>query len=294
MTLSSSRLHAILALLSLTHPSSCELLRDCAYLDTLITGDPLLVNVYQHLDDGALNFLCNTKDCRNTDRFATVDADACSIVCARHSDCAAWNYEPEAAISGDGRCTVVSTNNGTEKADGIVSGTSGCSASSWPECIELDTDVANTGRGEALWFDATVFGSQASLGCSDNDCTYTDKFPVLDAAECGSVCSKVPDCRWWVFGSEDNMLKCWLRLSDMSRTMKEGVVSGSHTCGSFAPVRKQTWTRANSQCWSGGFSAELCCDQKYGTEGNPACWDSYHTFGFCCLGEDKKVEVYEA
>ena len=138
-----------------------------------------------------------------------------------------------------------------------------------------------------------MFGIHPSLGCTNDDCTYTDKFPVSDYAECGLACSKTLDCRYWVFGQEEGMNKCWMRLSDMSREQRVGFVSGSATCGSTAPVKPNHWTDGNNKCWGGGFTAELCCDQKFGKDGNPACWDSYHTFQTCCLGKEPKADVYE-
>lgn len=39
---------------------------------------------------------------------------------------------------------------------------------------------------------------------------------------------------------------------------------------------------ASASCWSGGFNARLCCDLRWGSGGNPICWDSEYTFDRCC------------
>ncbi|CAK9078140.1 unnamed protein product [Durusdinium trenchii] len=38
-------------------------------------------------------------------------------------------------------------------------------------------------------------------------------------------------------------------------------------------------------CWDGSFTADVCCDTKFGPRGHEACWDNVHTFERCC-GED--------
>lgn len=35
-------------------------------------------------------------------------------------------------------------------------------------------------------------------------------------------------------------------------------------------------------CWSGGFTAEVCCDQSKGPQGDLACWGGEFTFSTCC------------
>ncbi|CAK8988822.1 unnamed protein product [Durusdinium trenchii] len=39
---------------------------------------------------------------------------------------------------------------------------------------------------------------------------------------------------------------------------------------------------AKLDCWTLGFTAELCCGDDMGHEGNPACWDEVYTFAACC------------
>ena len=40
--------------------------------------------------------------------------------------------------------------------------------------------------------------------------------------------------------------------------------------------------RSNPDCWSGGFTEEICCNVSYDA-GNPACWDGIFTYETCCL-----------
>jgi hypothetical protein len=157
--------------------------------------------------------------------------------------------------------------------------------SPWPECLHKDVAYENNDRGEALWFDATAFGSHATEGCSSGDCMYTDKMVVTSVAACGTLCSKVPDCKYWTYGEEDSLTKCWLRLTDESQNKAVGKISGSATCGSYAPVILSAWTDGDNKCWSAGFTADLCCDQRFGSQGKAECWDASFTFNMCCLGQ---------
>ncbi|CAE7349362.1 unnamed protein product [Symbiodinium natans] len=47
-------------------------------------------------------------------------------------------------------------------------------------------------------------------------------------------------------------------------------------------------------CWNDGFSAELCCDLRYGPNGNPACWAGELTFEGCCGDSSQSSDPQEA
>jgi hypothetical protein len=265
----------------------------CALRDHEIEGTGLFINAIEFAKKGALRRSCATPDCSHTDRFGTIDSEACSVICSMVSECVAWTYEDREY---DGFCRLLSKNEKTNKKQNSIAGVKECSMSEWPECIQKDVAYMNYDRGEALWFDGTIFGSHHSEGCFMNDCTYTDKIIVTDVAACGRLCHKVPDCKYWTFGTEEGLNKCWLRLTDTTKGRIIHSQSGSATCGSFAPVPPSRWTDGENKCWGGGFNAELCCDQRHGPQGNAACWDAHHTFAMCCLGEkpDWATDLLEA
>eukprot|EP00927_Polykrikos_kofoidii_P006270 TRINITY_DN12549_c0_g3_i1.p1 TRINITY_DN12549_c0_g3~~TRINITY_DN12549_c0_g3_i1.p1 ORF type:complete len:950 (+),score=118.71 TRINITY_DN12549_c0_g3_i1:76-2925(+) len=37
-------------------------------------------------------------------------------------------------------------------------------------------------------------------------------------------------------------------------------------------------------CWTGGHTADLCCDVRLSPTGRAECWDGYYTFAKCCIG----------
>lgn len=41
-------------------------------------------------------------------------------------------------------------------------------------------------------------------------------------------------------------------------------------------------TRPGNLCWTGKYSAEVCCDPVYGPQGDLSCWDGTYTFQRCC------------
>lgn len=47
---------------------------------------------------------------------------------------------------------------------------------------------------------------------------------------CINVCHTLPECSWWVFGTEEGMTKCWLRVADDGRENGDGWSSGAKTC----------------------------------------------------------------
>jgi len=38
----------------------------------------------------------------------------------------------------------------------------------------------------------------------------------------------------------------------------------------------------NPECWSDGFTFEMCCSLLHGAGGNAACWDSFYNYQRCC------------
>ena len=55
-------------------------------------------------------------------------------------------------------------------------------------------------------------------------------------------------------------------------------------CLKFLSVSAEAVEEGNPTCWQEGFSYEMCCDEKYGPEGNKECWDGMHwrCFGLAC------------
>jgi len=156
-----------------------------------------------------------------------------------------------------------------------VSGVS-ASASSWPQCIEQNTVIRNAGK--ALFTNVAGFG--AASGCFQDDCKNTDKFAVSKLESCINVCHTLPECSWWVFGTEEGMTKCWLRVADDGRENGDGWSSGAKTC---APPDTAELIMGNQECWVDGFDYNTCCDPKFGPNGNTQCWDGMFNYNRCCF-----------
>ena len=120
-------------------------------------------------------------------------------------------------------------------------------ASSWPQCIEQNTVIRNAGK--ALFTNVAGFG--AASGCFQDDCKNTDKFAVSKLESCINVCHTLPECSWWVFGTEEGMTKCWLRVADDGRENGDGWSSGAKTC---APPDTAELIMGNQECWVDGFA----------------------------------------
>ena len=114
----------------------------CVLHHSEINGEPLFIDIKHHFKDGALLQSCQP-DCSNTDRFAVVDIDACSLVCSRHPDCRGWIYKEFATPSGDGLCRLKKTFESREPSNGFEAGDNTCTVSAWPDCIEQDVNVKN-------------------------------------------------------------------------------------------------------------------------------------------------------
>ena len=55
------------------------------------------------------------------------------------------------------------------------------------------------------------------------------------------------------------------------------------------------WGLGNPQCWTPGFTYELCCDVKvYGAKGNVACWDPIFSYETCCVTKTKVEQTLPA
>merc|ERR1712217_412102 len=101
--------------------------------------------------------------------------------------------------------------------------TSQARAQSWPACQEQNTVIRNAGR--ALFTNLQGFG--ATVGCFQDDCQNTDMFVTSSINSCTKVCLSLPECEFWVWGSEEGEQKCWFRLGDDGREVGEGWVSGA-------------------------------------------------------------------
>lgn len=150
----------------------------------------------------------------------------------------------------------------------------------WPACQEHNTVIRNA--GQALFTNLQGFG--ATIGCFLDDCLSSDKFVAGEIESCAKVCHSLPECEWWVWGSEEGEQKCWFRTGDAGREAGEGWVSGHKKC---APPGTEVLTMGNTECWAEGFGYDQCCDAKYGPNGNAQCWDGVYNYDRCCFPKDE-------
>lgn len=146
----------------------------------------------------------------------------------------------------------------------------------WPDCIEQSTVIRNNGK--ALFTNVSGYG--AAAGCFLDDCKNTDKFGVTDLMSCVNVCHTIESCKFWVFGVEEGMTKCWVRTDDSGREAGDGWSSGSRTC---MPADVQKLIEGNDECWVDGFDYGTCCEPKFGPNGNTQCWDGMFNYNRCCF-----------
>merc|ERR1711920_1071960 len=86
-------------------------------------------------------------------------------------------------------------------------------AQNWPGCQEQNTVIRNA--GQALFTNLQGFG--ATIGCFLDDCMSSDKFVASEIESCTKVCVSIPECQWWVWGTEEGEQKCWFRTGDQGR-----------------------------------------------------------------------------
>merc|ERR1712146_100880 len=109
-------------------------------------------------------------------------------------------------------------------------------------------------------------GFGATIGCFLDDCMSSDKFVASEIESCAKVCVSLPECEYWVWGTEEGEQKCWFRTGDSGREAGEGWVWGKKAC---SPPGTQVMTMGNSECWAEGFGYPECCDAKYGLMATP-------------------------
>mmetsp|Transcript_12779 Transcript_12779/g.29998 ORF Transcript_12779/g.29998 Transcript_12779/m.29998 type:complete len:177 (+) Transcript_12779:86-616(+) len=156
----------------------------------------------------------------------------------------------------------------------------GASAQNWPACQEKNTVIRNAGK--ALFTNLQGYG--AVIGCFLDDCMSSDKFVASEMESCAKVCYSIPECQWWVWGTEEGEQKCWFRTADDGREAGEGWISGSKGCH---PPGTVVMPLGNSECWAEGFGYDTCCDAKYGPTGNAQCWDGVYNYDRCCFPKDE-------
>merc|ERR1711982_41173 len=105
----------------------------------------------------------------------------------------------------------------------------------WPACQEQNTVIRNA--GQALFTNLQGYG--ATIGCFLDDCMSSDKFVASEIESCAKVCLSLPECQWWVWGTEEGEQKCWFRTGDEGR--------GQAKVGS--PAKRVALLQARSQ-WS--------------------------------------------
>mmetsp|Transcript_39003 Transcript_39003/g.61762 ORF Transcript_39003/g.61762 Transcript_39003/m.61762 type:complete len:175 (+) Transcript_39003:77-601(+) len=153
-------------------------------------------------------------------------------------------------------------------------------AQDWPACQEQNTVIRNA--GQALFTNLQGYG--ATIGCFIDDCMNTDKFVASEIESCTKVCISLPECEYWVWGTEEGEQKCWFRTGDSGREAGEGWVSGKKGCH---PPGLEPMAMGNSECWAEGFGYNECCDAKYGPNGNAQCWDGVYNYDRCCFPKEE-------
>jgi len=156
----------------------------------------------------------------------------------------------------------------------------GAAAQEWPGCQEQNTVIRNA--GQALFTNLQGYG--ATIGCFLDDCMSSDKFVAMEIESCAKVCLSIPECEFWVWGTEEGEQKCWFRTGDAGREAGEGWVSGPKGCH---PPGTQALPLGNPECWAEGFGYEQCCDAKYGPNGNAQCWDGVYNYDRCCFPKEE-------
>jgi len=150
----------------------------------------------------------------------------------------------------------------------------------WPECQEQNTVIRNA--GQALFTNLQAYG--ATIGCFLDDCMSSDKFVAGEIESCTKVCHTLPECEFWVWGTEEGEQKCWFRTGDAGREAGDGWTSGRKAC---VPPGTEVLPMGNSECWSEGFGYMNCCDAKYGPNGNAQCWDGVYNYDRCCFPNEE-------
>jgi len=98
----------------------------------------------------------------------------------------------------------------------------------WPSCVQRNIIIHGYDIGEALMIDLSKHG--AKTGCWNDDCTETDKFTCESMEVCAEMCQKVDACKWWTWGDEDKVKKCWIRTGRHGREKRYGFSSGARGC----------------------------------------------------------------
>jgi len=128
----------------------------------------------------------------------------------------------------------------------------------WPSCMQNNVIIHGYDIGEALMIDLSKHG--ATTGCWNDDCTETDKFACESVESCAKMCDKVEACRWWTWGEEDRLKKCWIRTGKHGREKRYGFSSGPKGC---SPAANSTDNATNS-------SVDLTTNATAGSGGSEA------------------------
>jgi hypothetical protein len=107
----------------------------------------------------------------------------------------------------------------------ITSGDTGAPREStleWPACQFVSTRIRDA--GDALYADLTHCADSSAAVLSDSFA------PAGDAAVCASCCATLDGCKFWTWGPEGNMNRCWLRTGSSGETNSHGFLSGSRLC----------------------------------------------------------------
>ena len=106
-------------------------------------------------------------------------------------------------------------------------------------------------------------------------------------------------CDVKVYGAKGNVA-CWdpifsyetccVTKTKVEQTLPaKAVVSSasSHQTDTSISSISVSGNRGNPDCWTPGFTYELCCDVKHGVVGNTACWDQVYSYEKCCVSKTK-------
>eukprot|EP00812_Abedinium_dasypus_P007673 NODE_1977_length_1021_cov_110.881988.p1 GENE.NODE_1977_length_1021_cov_110.881988~~NODE_1977_length_1021_cov_110.881988.p1 ORF type:complete len:290 (-),score=64.46 NODE_1977_length_1021_cov_110.881988:125-994(-) len=127
----------------------------------------------------------------------------------------------------------------------------------FPACVEEGIVYRHEGR-HGVFADVSHFGT---MGCWNEDCTYSDKFRSHSMGLCARACAAVDGCGFWSYGTQpqDGGWMCYLRKGGTARQELLEFYSGTSACGP-PPLRPATVALLTSElgllrdCMYGGSS----------------------------------------
>jgi len=73
------------------------------------------------------------------------------------------------------------------------------------------------------------------------------------------------------------------QVVDSTSPRAGGIERSVHASGSPTSAQATGKWAGNAECWSDGYTFEVCCDPSLGPAGNVHCWDPVYNYQRCCL-----------